>query len=350
MVESLAARYAEQLDQMRRLVDEELGRWPWPAVPEMGKLVRAQVGRQGKRLRPLLMFALTDALGGDFQRVVPAAAGVELHHLASLILDDVQDNSAFRRGAPAVHTTCGVSNAINLAGIVRNLAWQPLARSTALEPAEKLAVQERVGTAAMHLYLGQSIDIGWHQGWYPTIAGFPHQQMITWKTGALFGCAAWLAAFLSGAHQAIVTSADTFGAQAGVLFQLADDYVDFFTPRSADGVSSVPEDLRGGKPTWPLIALCEVLTARGDGAMAETVVRRLREADTETADWSWLLALAFDLGLPRSLWSELHGRARDLADHARKLDSDRGGDAGRMEQFTHLLVGSARIPAGSGNS
>ncbi len=98
MLEALSSQYATHLAEIDRLVDEELARWPWQDVPALERLIRQQLRRKGKRLRPLLMFTLADLVGGDPWRVTAGAAGVELYHLASLILDDIQDNSTFRRG------------------------------------------------------------------------------------------------------------------------------------------------------------------------------------------------------------------------------------------------------------
>ncbi|WP_406368239.1 polyprenyl synthetase family protein [Streptomyces sp. NBC_00647] len=340
MTESLRARYAEQLFEIDRLVDEELACWPWQDVPEMEQLVRGQLSRRGKRLRPLLMFTLADLLGGDPWRVVPGATGVELYHLASLILDDVQDNSAVRRGMPAVHTTSGVSTALNAAGLIRALSFQPLHRSTTLEPLEKLRIHERVGTATMHLYLGQTIDIGWHDGWYSTINDYPYGQMTAWKTGAMFGCAAWIAAFVSGAPETLVRSADQFGTKAGALYQLVDDYLDIFGP---DGALLRPalEDLRGGKPTWPLITLCRVLAAQGERGTADLVVQRLCAADAQEADWNWLLELAGDLGIAEILRKELDWRAQQLALQAQDLASGHGGSTAEIELLIAILLRSA---------
>ncbi|WP_052411172.1 polyprenyl synthetase family protein [Streptomyces sp. NRRL S-118] len=341
MLEALSDYYAKHLAEIDQLVNEELARWPWQDVPEMEKLIRAQLRRKGKRLRPLLMFTLADLVGGDPWRVVPGATGVELYHLASLVLDDIQDNSAYRRGVPAVHTTSGVSTALNLAGVIRALSFQPLHRSPGLDPAEKRRVDGRVGTATMHLYLGQSIDIGWHDGWYPGIGDYPYKQMAEWKTGAMFGCAAWIATFVSGAPEAVVESADRFGTKAGVLYQLVDDYLDIF---GSDGVLRRPalEDLRGGKPSWPLIALCRVLRTQGEQGMADLVVQRLRQPDARDADWGWLLALTEKLDVAEILRQDLERQARELTFQARELASS-GGSTARVELFIQVLLRSAAV-------
>ncbi len=211
-----------------------------------------------------------------------------------------------------MHATSGVSTALNVAGVIRALAFQPLHRSPGLEASEKRRIDERVGTATTYLYLGQSIDIGWQDGWYRGIGEYPYEQMAEWKTGAMFGCAAWISAFMSGAPGAVVDSADRFGTKAGVLYQLVDDYLDTFGP---DGVLLRPalEDLHNGKPTWPLIALCRALRAQGKQETANLVVERLSEPDTRNADWSWLLALADELGIAKSLRQDLDGHAHELA-------------------------------------
>lgn len=340
MGEPLPAGLAAWLGELDRAVEEELGRWRWEALPEMERLVRTQVGRRGKRLRPMLMFGVVEAFGGDPGRVVPAAAGIELHHLASLVLDDIQDNAAFRRGAPATHVSAGVSSALNLAGLVRTLAYRPLHRSALVSAAEKLAVRDRTDDAAVRLYLGQSIDIGWLDGWYDGLDAYPYDRMIAWKTGALFGCAAWIAAFLARVPEERAGLAEWFGIEAGVLYQLADDYADFFGTPTAPAPM---DDVRAGKPTWPLIALHETLAGRGETAKADAVVRHLREGGAASAER--ISALADRLGLAVTLGDELRERAERLLGDTGRLTAGlpTAGDPTALRYVTARLL-RARAP------
>lgn len=244
MDSALHLRYARHLIAVDDLMVAELARWPWADVRPLRDLVEEQIRREGKRLRPLLTFILVDLLAGSFEKSYPAAAGVELYHIASTVMDDVQDNADLRRGMRTIHTAYGTSVAINVAATVRSLSYHPIHRSTDLDPAEKLELHRRLDTAATVLLFGQSIDIGWNVSWYRSGEDFPYERMVEWKTGALFGCAAAMAAIVSGAQPSAIDAAGRFGTAFGALYQRIDDYVDMFG-----------EDLRNAKLTYPVIRL-----------------------------------------------------------------------------------------------
>jgi geranylgeranyl pyrophosphate synthase len=228
---------AEHFDEVGRCALDELAQWPWHAVPPLRDLIHQQLTTPGKRLRAHLALSTVEALGGDPRRVYAPAASAELYHLAALILDDIEDNSAFRRGAPAVHTTTATSTAINVAATIRSLAYHPVHRSPYLSTEEKYEIHRRLDGAATHLVLGQSIDIGWHNGWYASPAEFPYREMVRWKTGVLFGYSAWCGAYVSGADADTCQAAERFGTAAGALYQMVDDH--------ADGFAEAPVELVG---------------------------------------------------------------------------------------------------------
>jgi geranylgeranyl pyrophosphate synthase len=342
VLDDLNRHYGRQIPEVERLVEDELGNWPWQQLPQMLSLLRTQLHRSGKHLRPLLMFSVVEFLGGEFGPAYPAAAGVELFHIASLILDDIQDNSEFRRGTRTVHTAVSISTAINLAGIIRSLSYQPLHRSRCLEPSEKEQVHRRLNTAVTHLFMGQSIDIGWREGWYRSIDEYPYQQMIAWKTAALFGCAAGLAAFTSGADAATIAAAEQFGDRVGVFYQLLNDYLDVF---GTDENHARPEseDLREGKPSWPVIALYRKLVSMGEYHDASRLAGWLAEPAARVAGHGWILALMRELDLGGALRADLLARAAVLARDVGGPFRGSGSAAG-LNLFTGTLARLAAAP------
>jgi octaprenyl-diphosphate synthase len=336
MLDELSRHHSRHIFELERMMEDELGNWPWQQLPRMQTLLSTQLRRNGKHLRPLLMFSVVEFLGGEFNRAYPAAAGVELFHKASLVLDDIQDNSEFRHGARTVHATASYSTAINLAGIIRSLAYQPLHRCECLEPWEKEHVHRRLNTTVAYLCIGQSIDIGWREGWYRTVDEFPYQQMICWKTAALFSCAAGLAAFVSGVDTATIAAAEQFGDRVGVFYQLLNDYLDVF---GRDEARSRPEseDLREGKPSWPVLALHRELVSQGEDDDASRLVNWLTEPDARSAGHGWILTLMHEHDLDNALRANLLARAAELA-------SDVGGpfrgsgDSTGLDLFTHALA------------
>jgi geranylgeranyl pyrophosphate synthase len=295
------------LDAIDETMLAELDRWDWGPVPVLRRIVASQLARRGKRLRPLLARAVTEAHGGDWQDVVAPATSVELYHLASLVLDDVQDNSEVRRGDPAVHTTAATSTAINVAAVTRSLSYHPIHRSERLTALQKLALHQELDTAATCLVLGQSVDIGWSDGWYAEPADFPYPAMVRWKTGALFGCASAMAAIIGGS--AHTDAAREFGVAFGALYQGVDDYLDAF---GDDRVLGRPrfEDFRGGKLNGPMLRLLDSLTAAGDSDLINRIQDRLGERGA--ASWDWLLDLMDRHGIAGAVRDVLSRQAADL--------------------------------------
>jgi octaprenyl-diphosphate synthase len=336
MSATLADHYHEHLRRIDAVVLHELDEWSWCHIPQMEQLVRAQVERGGKRLRPLLALAMVDVFEGTYARAIGPCAAVEMFHLASLILDDIQDNSEVRRGTRAVHTTSGTSTALNLAGTLRTLSYHPLHRQHDLGAEEKLHVHRRLDTAATQLFMGQTIDIGWHEGWYEDSGTFPYQQMIEWKTGSLFACASWIGAFVAGANPDMVERADGFGVRIGAFYQLLDDYLDIF----ADGeVLARPkfEDLRGGKLTRPVSLLIQRLNTEGRSEVAVRVVEAMRDHRHGVTDANWMTGLMHECGVGDILAGDLRSRAEELVELAARLSPGGSLPAGLDLYLTSLF-------------
>lgn len=292
--------YAAHLKRVNDLMVAELAHSSWDAVPQLQALARKHLAREGKQLRPLLTLLFADLFDGDLARAYPAAAAIETYHTASLIVDDIQDNSEFRRGLPCVHVTTSTSTAMNLAGTVRALMYPILYRSPKLTQEEQLYIHQRIDEMAAVVPRGQSIDIGWHEGWYPDYQSFPYDQMIRWKSAAIFGCAAHLGAFLGKSNEADVRHAEDMGVELGVLFQMVDDYLDIF----GDPVTMrrpLFNDFREGKVTYPVIALLDRLSAASDDTMVARMLESLAERNALRQDWRWLVQLMNEHDVPGGL-------------------------------------------------
>ena len=298
----LRVRYSAHLRLLEEVMRAELAWWPWDAVGRLGSIVDGQIRNGGKRLRPLTALLFAELHGGEPGRVAAPAAGVEFYHLAALVLDDVQDNSAVRRGNPSVPATSGISTAINVAATIRSLSYHPIHRSNLLDPDEKLSLHRELDEAATRIVLGQSIDIGWNEGWYKSHFDFPYERMLEWKTGSLFGCAAAMGALTAGATAAEVDSARRNGTNLGVLFQLIDDYLDVFGRALTRPAF---EDFRGAKMSGPVIYLLRALHAAGREDEAESVSRRLAGANDRSGDWGWLLSLLAQMSIEQKIIDDL---------------------------------------------
>jgi geranylgeranyl pyrophosphate synthase len=297
------------LEQVRAIMLGELECWPWQAVTAMRGLVERQLQQPGKQLRPRLGLAIADVFGARPEPTYPAVASIEFYHAASLILDDIQDGSDFRHGARSLHTTVGTGMAINVAATIRSLSYHTIHRSSSLRDDQKLDMHRRLDTAATHLLLGQSIDIGWNLDWYPAREDFPYEQMAAWKTGALFGCAASMAAVASEVALERVDAAEQIGTAFGVLYQMIDDYRDTFG--TATGAEPVGDDIARGRPGYPEIVLRRVNPGSAARAGSHAQIRELMKV----------------LGIEHIVRRRILREACSVVEAARTLNAHAGGVA-----------------------
>jgi geranylgeranyl diphosphate synthase type I len=208
----------------------------------------AGVEAQGKRIRPLLTLLSAAALGADWNKVLPAAAGVELLHNFSLIHDDIQDQSTARRGRPTVWVKWGLPQAINAGDLMFTLAYQALLRLTPAEVA--LAATHILSQACIRLTEGQYLDLS-----YETSQGLPLESywlMIAGKTGALLAACCELGALAARADPSQCQAMHNFGLALGLAFQVQDDWLGIWGDTALTG-KSVESDLVSGKKTLPVV-------------------------------------------------------------------------------------------------
>lgn len=339
MLHDLQGKYAEYLAKMDDLMLDELARWRAGEIDRLWAVAHAQVKRHGKQLRPLLALAIADLLGGELDRAVAPAASVEFYHTAALILDDVQDNAETRRGEPTVSVTTTPSTAINIALFVRSLSYHVISRCPNADAIGKLNLYRELDNAASHLIIGQSIDVGWHEGWYQSYLDLPYMRMIAGKSGSLFGCAAAMGACTAGADREVVGTAREYGTSFGVLYQMVDDYLDVFGDGTA--LRRPPyEDFREGKMTLPVIRLLSAIEKAGGKESIAFVLRRIADDRSRgAADWEWLLALMREFAVAEQLRQELALRASELA--RPPCPPAGGGSAESLGRLVSLIVAPA---------
>jgi octaprenyl-diphosphate synthase len=181
--------------------------------------------RGGKRWRPLLMTLVCEALGGK-DAALPLVPLVEFCHNASLIHDDIEDNSDERRGKPAVHITHGIDAAINSGSF---LYFLPLACVDlwAADPHYKLKVYSLWASYLRKLHLGQAMDIHWHRNPELIPPLDEYFTMCKLKTGCLARFAAELGAvvteIVNKSSPALYSSLGIAAEKLGVGFQILDD-------------------------------------------------------------------------------------------------------------------------------
>jgi geranylgeranyl pyrophosphate synthase len=186
--------------------------------------------------------------GGDVDRLprdLPLV--VEVLHAGSLIVDDVQDDSLHRRGAPALHREIGVPLAVNTGNMLYCWALDLLA-TLALPPAIELELHRRMAAAMLLCHQGQALDLS-VCAFTAAKSALPAIVRATTelKAGCLVRLAAELGAIAAGGQGRRVTVLARFGAQLGIGLQMLDDLGSLLSERR---VAKALEDLRLGRPTW----------------------------------------------------------------------------------------------------
>lgn len=181
---------------------------------ELEETLRYSLDSGGKRVRPVLCLAVTEAAGGDIDRALPAAAALELVHTFSLVHDDLPalDDDAERRGRPSAHVAFGEGVAL-LAGDALLVEAFRLALTY-----ETTAVGAELAAATLGMIGGQYRDI--------TGDGADLAALHRLKTGRLFLAAVRLGLEVAGIPEAARAPWVAFGDEVGLLFQVVDDLLD----------------------------------------------------------------------------------------------------------------------------
>jgi geranylgeranyl diphosphate synthase type II len=246
------------------LVDSALDRW-LPGEKHLPyslhQAMRYSVFAGGKRLRPILMVAASEAVGGSAGQVLHAACAMEMIHTYSLIHDDLpaMDNDDFRRGRPTNHKVFGEAVAILAGDALLTEAFRLLADAEAnrsTPPETVLRVIELVARYAgsQGMVGGQVVDME-SEG---QEVDFPTLEYIhTHKTGGLILASVQVGALLGGGDEKQFAALSRFGGAAGLAFQIADDILDVVGDQAELG-KNVGSDQARGKATYPaLLGLAE---------------------------------------------------------------------------------------------
>jgi geranylgeranyl diphosphate synthase, type II len=226
-----------------------------PAAPAgLYDLVRAYPSRTSKGLRSALCLATCRALGGDLEKALNSAVAIELTHNAFLIIDDVQDGSELRRGAPTLPAEYGVAVAVNVGNATNLLALQRLmANRWTIGPNLAWAVLQESALMMRHSLEGQAIEVGWIRENACDLADDDYYQMClkksSWYT-CIYPCR--VGALIAGAQREESTRFDRYGCYLGAAFQIRDDLLNLTGQFSSYG-KEISGDLWEGKRTLVLI-------------------------------------------------------------------------------------------------
>jgi octaprenyl-diphosphate synthase len=296
-----------KLDTIKALVEADMSRVnrlivtsldsPISLIPQLaGHLVAAG----GKRVRPMLTLIAAQLCGHRGLRHVPLAAAVEFIHTATLLHDDVVDESDLRRGLATAHTIWGNKPSVLVGDFLFSRAFQLMVEDGSLEVLAILANASAVIAEGEVAQLMTANDAETSEARY--------LEVITAKTATLFAAAAKIGALVAERPAAEAEALRSYGENLGIAFQLIDDMLDYSAREVVLG-KSIGDDFRDGKITLP------VVLAFGRGDVDERLFwrRTLEQGEQREGD----LAYAIELLERRDALADSFARAVTFAETAR---------------------------------
>jgi len=261
--ERLADWLSQDMARVNALIRARMASQHAPRIPEVtAHLVEAG----GKRIRPLLTLAAARLCGYEGENHIRLAATVEFIHTATLLHDDVVDESAQRRGRPTANLLWDNKSSVLVGDYLFARAFQLMVAT------ENMRVLDILSNAAAVIAEGEVLQLTAAQNLATDEAVY--MQVIRGKTAALFSAATESGAVISGAPEASVQALVEYGEALGICFQIVDDYLDYGAAGDAIG-KNLGDDFRERKLTLPVIraaaqadaeehAFWERVIARGD--------------------------------------------------------------------------------------
>lgn len=221
--------------------------------------------RSGKRMRPMLILLMTKNFGKISAVTQHSAVGLELLHTASLVHDDVVDESAERRGQASVNATYNNKVAVLVGDYILSTALLHVSYSHSEDIVRYLAELGRTLSNGEILQLNSVSN--------EEISEDVYYQVIKQKTAALFEACAGIGAMSAGASEVQIAEAKRFGQNLGIIFQIRDDIFDYYDCK--DIGKPTGNDMLEGKLTLPVI---HALKSTGDNEML-TLARKVKARD-----------------------------------------------------------------------
>ena len=237
----LAAALSEDLARVDALIRERMASRHAPRIPEVTAHL---IDAGGKRLRPILTLASARLCGYAGDHHIRLATTVEFIHTATLLHDDVVDDSAQRRGRPTANLLWDNTSSVLVGDYLFARSFQLMVEC------ESLRVLDILSNAAATIAEGEVLQLTTVRNLDTTEATY--EQVIRGKTAALFSAATEVGAIIAGAPEAQARALHRYGDALGMAFQIVDDFLDY--GGAGDGIGkNLGDDFREGKPTLPLI-------------------------------------------------------------------------------------------------
>ncbi len=288
-IDALTALVTVDLRHVNELIIQRM-QSPVALIPQLaGHIVAAG----GKRLRPMLTLASAKMCGYSGRRHVVLAACVEFIHTATLLHDDVVDESDLRRGLATANAVWGNKASVLVGDFLFSRAFQLMVDDGSL------AVLGILSNASAVIAEGEVLQLMTANDTETTEHAY--LEVIKSKTATLFAAACRVGAVVAGRPKAEEEALDAYGLNLGIAFQIIDDVLDYAAQQSALG-KTVGDDFRDGKITLPVV----LSFLRGDEKERQFWRRTLEDQEQAEDDLATAVALM-----------EKHGSLRDSVERAR---------------------------------
>jgi octaprenyl-diphosphate synthase len=258
------ALIADDMQAVDRVIAQRLT----TSVPLIGQISQYIIAAGGKRLRPALLLMVSNALGEQRPTKHTLAAVVELIHTATLLHDDVVDESTLRRGRPTANESFGNPASVLVGDFLHTRSFQMMVEAGNMRILQVLSDATNVIAEGEVQQLINTHDASLDE------AGYLH--VIRSKTAKLFEASTQIAAILAGANATIEAACATYGQALGTAFQIIDDVLDYDGDATEMG-KNLGDDLREGKCTLPLIIAMQRATPED----AQVVREAIEQGSTE---------------------------------------------------------------------
>lgn len=270
----------------------------------LGQALEHVRAKGGKRMRPILILLMTKSFGKVTPVAQYAAVGLELLHTASLVHDDVVDESGERRGQASVNASYNNKVAVLVGDYILSTALLSIARTDDCDIVCDLAELGRTLSNGEILQLTNIVNTNFSEEVY--------FEVIRQKTAALFESCAVIGAKAGGADKQAVEAARAFGRNVGIIFQIRDDIFDYY--QSADLGKPTGNDMAEGKLTLPVIY---ALNTTGDTQMA-ALARKVKARNVSAEEIAQLVEFTKNNGgiaYAERKMAECQALAIDFIDH-----------------------------------
>jgi octaprenyl-diphosphate synthase len=294
-LEPLVGLVSRDLSAVNTVILDRM-RSPVALIPRLAGHV---VAAGGKRLRPMLTLAAARLCGYHGRRHIGLAACVEFIHTATLLHDDVVDDSDLRRGLASANTLWGNKSSVLVGDFLFSRAFELMVEDGSLEVLAILSKASSVIAEGEVMQLVTTSDIETTEAAY--------LEVITSKTAKLFAAACQIGGVVAGRPKADCEALASFGMNLGIAFQLVDDVLDYSAAQATLG-KTVGDDFREGKMTLPVV----LAIARSDAQELAFWRRTIENLEQDDGD----LQTAIDHLVAHGALSESLDRAHAFAESA----------------------------------